>query len=228
MLVRRAARLLPWVDRKLRNLYGDHPDTPLGNKSNPLDELVYIQLSVRTPEDTYQATYPALRRLVGGAWRRLLSLREEEIVERIRGGGMARVKVRRILGMLERINQTFGRVSLAPLARMSDEEADQFLQSLPGVGPKVARCVLLYSLQRDVFPVDSHCLRVLSRLGLVAPEIDRKAAHNFLQALVPSGLRRSLHINFVLHGRAVCTPFRPACGQCVLSARCPSGAKRLN
>ena len=92
MLVRRAARLLPWVDRKLRQVYGEHRNTPLGNKSNPLDELIYIQLSVRTPEDTYQATYPALRRLVGGVWGRLLSLPEEEVVERIRGGGMARVK----------------------------------------------------------------------------------------------------------------------------------------
>lgn len=46
---------------------------PLGNKQNPLDELVYIQLSVRTRERAYQQTYAALRRLVGGSGERLLT-----------------------------------------------------------------------------------------------------------------------------------------------------------
>src|SRR5688572_32534087 len=39
-----------WVDEKLRRRY---KTAPLGNKANPLDELIYIQLSVRTREDIY-------------------------------------------------------------------------------------------------------------------------------------------------------------------------------
>jgi endonuclease III len=53
--------------------------------------------------------------------------------------------------------------------------------------------------------------------------VDAKAAHDFLQALVPTRLRRTLHINFVHHGRAVCIPTVPRCGVCVLRGRCPTG-----
>ena len=220
----RARALLPWVDRRLRALYRT---APLGNKRNPLDELIYIQLSVRTREGAYMSTYPALRRLAGGSWERLTQFREDAIVRAIHGGGMARVKVHRILRMLDRIRERFGRVTLAPLRSMSDEEAEHLLRDLPGVGPKVARCVLLYSLDRSVFPVDSHCRRVLMRLGLLPRGVDVKSAHDFLQALVPTQLRKTLHINLVHHGRAVCIPGVPRCGVCVLRARCPTGRARL-
>jgi endonuclease-3 len=173
------------------------------------------------------STYPALRRLAGGSWERLTSFREDAIVRAIRGGGMARVKVHRILRMLDGIRKRFGRITLAPLRLMNDEEAEQLLLELPGVGPKVARCVLLYSLDREVFPVDSHCRRILMRLGLLPNNVDRKAAHDFLQELVPSPIRKTLHINLVHHGRAVCVPGVPRCGVCVLRSRCLTGRSRL-
>jgi endonuclease III len=218
--------LLPWVDRRLRTAY--HTAPPLGNKRNPLDELIYIQLSVRTREGAYMSTYPALRRLTGGSWRRLTEFREDDIVRAIHGGGMARVKVHRIRRMLDYIRERFGRITLAPLRSMNDEEAERFLRGLPGVGPKVARCVLLYSLDREVFPVDSHCRRVLMRLALLPITVDVKAAHDFLQELVPARVRRTLHINLVHHGRAICVPGVPRCDVCVLSSRCQTGRARLD
>jgi endonuclease III len=223
-LCRRAAALLPWVDRRLQQEYGT---ASLGNKQNPLDELIYIQLSVRTREGTYLSTYPALRALAGGRWDRLREIPVRTIVQSIRAGGMARVKVARIRGMLDAIASRFGRATLAPLARMEDVDAEHFLRSLPGVGPKVARCVLLYSLGRKVFPVDSHCRRVLARLGLLPSGIDIKRTHDFLQGLVPRAIRRTLHINLVHHGRAICVPFNPRCNACVLHQRCPVGRARL-
>jgi endonuclease III len=223
-LLRRAADLLPWVDARLRKRYRTEA---LGNKANPLDELIYIQLSVRTREHTYLSTYPALRRLVRGRWDLLRTLPPSTIVRAIRTGGMATVKVGRLRGMLDQIAARLGRVSLAPLTNMTDADAEAFLRSLPGVGPKVARCVLMYSLGRAVFPVDSHCRRVLSRLGMLPFDIDIKASHDFLQALVPTHNRRTLHINLVHHGRATCFPAAPACSRCVLATRCPTGQLRL-
>ena len=41
------------------------------------------------------------------------------------------------------------------------------LRELPGVGPKTAACVLLFSLDEPYFPVDTHVHRVAKRLGLV-------------------------------------------------------------
>jgi endonuclease III len=224
--VRRAAsKILPQVARRLSRQYGS---ACLGNKRNPLDELVYIQLSIRTRESAYQRTYLALRRLVGGAWGRLLELPNERAIAVLNGGGMARIKVARLRGMFEAIRDNFGVVSLAPLRHMSDNDAELFLRSLPGVGPKAARCVLLYSLGRDVFPVDSHCRRVLGRLGFLPVGTDAKASHDLLQSIVPKGIRRSLHVNLIHHGRSVCVTPRPHCGRCVLLDICATGRGRVN
>ena len=136
---------------------------------------------------------------------------------------MARVKARRLRGIAESLRYRFGRVTLAPLRHMNDAEAEQVLRTLPGVGPKVARCVLLYSLDRNVFPVDSHCRRVLTRVGLVPPGVAIKASHDFIQPLVPTKMRRSLHINLIHHGRTVCVPTRPDCDRCLLADLCATG-----
>lgn len=228
-LGKRAAEILPEVDRRLRREYGPVPrgSTPLGNKRNPLDELIYIQLSVRTRESAYLNTYQTLRRLVGGAWGRLLELPDDAVLGVLESGGMARVKLERLRGQLSGIAKRFGSVSLAPLRRMTDQDAENALRALPGVGPKVARCVLLYSLERDVFPVDSNCHRVLDRLGFLSAGMHVKAGHDFLQAIVPRRIRRSLHVNLVRHGRDRCVPGTPRCEECPLLSLCPTGQRRM-
>lgn len=110
-----------------------------------------------------------------------------------------------------------------PLRRMRTEDAEELLRSMPGIGPKIARCVLLYSLGRDVFPVDSNCHRILRRLGFLPQHIDVKGSHDFLQRLVSQDIRRSLHVNFVHHGRSTCTIGVPHCDACTLLDLCPTG-----
>jgi endonuclease III len=222
-----AVRILPVVERRLRREYGGVPvgSAPLGNKRNPLDELVYIQLSVRTRETAYQSTYPSLRRLVGGAWEQFLRLPAHRILPVLHPGGMSRVKLARLRAQFSQLRAILGRVTLAPLRAMTTEDAEALLRSLPGVGPKVARCVLLYSLDREVFPVDSNCRRVLARLGFVPAGLNIKATHDFLQALVPERIRRSLHVNLIHHGRARCLPAVPQCPDCPLLSLCPTGRR---
>lgn len=219
--------LIRRVERDLRRAYGAVPKglAVLGNKANPLDELVYIQLSVRTREETYTESYRQLRRLVDGKWGRLLDVSDARALGALGAGGMARVKLARLRAQFAHLQDAFGRVTLSPLGGMDDGQAETFLMRLPGVGPKVARCVLLYSLDRDVFPVDSNCLRVMKRLRLVPPTLDRRRAHDFAQGVVPKGLRRSLHVNLVRHGRQVCVVGSPRCNQCVLLDVCPTGGK---
>lgn len=60
---------------------------------------------------------------------------------------------------------------MAPLKRMSDDEAEGFLKSLPEVNTKTGRCVLMYALGKPVFPVDGHCFRIAQRLGWVAKDV---------------------------------------------------------
>lgn len=219
-LRKRAAEVLPEIDVRLQHAYGS---ACLGNKADPLDELIYIQLSIRTREGAYSDTYRMLEERLAGEWILLLDLPEEELSAILRSGGMAEVKYRRLVGQIRAIVELFGRATLEPLSRMSDDDAEELLMELPGVGPKAARCVLLYSLRRQVFPVDSHCRRVLGRLGFPRGHIDRKAAHDFLQDLVLPDIRHSLHVNLVHHGRAICIPDKPRCDCCVLVDLCPTG-----
>jgi endonuclease III len=217
------AGFLQEVDRRLRKQYRT---APLGNLPDPLDELVFIQLSIRTRDGSYLDTYENLRDLVDGDWERLLTTPEDALLGVLRGGGMARVKVDRLKRQIAAIREWFGSATLDPLHDFTDQEAESFLRGLPGVGSKAARCVLLYSLNRQVFPVDSHCLRVLIRLGVADPALNRKAAHDVLQPLVPGRIRHSLHVNLIHHGRQLCYPRSPDCQRCPLLDLCPTGVER--
>ena len=68
-----------------------------------------------------------------------------------------------------------GEPDLSGLEALSDEQATRFLTELPGVGPKTAACVLLFSLGRPVMPVDTHVHRLALRLGLITGDGERGA-----------------------------------------------------
>jgi len=192
----------------------------LGNKKNPFNELLYIILSSKTPPRRYQETYASLRAQFPRA-ETLAEAAPRKLEKAIRFGGLARKKARQIPAIARELRQRFGRVTLSPLRVMADQEAESLLKGLPGVGVKTARCVLLFALGRNVFPVDAHCLRIAKRVGWVhnsAPLSERTADE--LQAGVPRNLRRSLHVNFVLLGREFCVPSRPRCHQCPIMAHC--------
>jgi endonuclease III len=140
---------------------------------------------------------------------------------------MAKVKAARLRGIILGIEQNLGRISLAPLASMTDEGAERFLRSLPGVGPKVARCVLLYSLDRMVFPVDTHCRRIMRRLGFLPAGVGDKESHDFLQVLVPPSIRHTLHVNLVHHGSTLCRSHHPLCSRCPLKGFCPTAPREF-
>jgi endonuclease III len=207
------------VNRRLRRKYKT-PD--LQNKNDPLDELIFIILSIQTGELAYIRTWNVLRATFP-TWSSLLStpaaFRQLERV--IRPAGLSRQKARHILRLLKAIQAQYGTLSLDLLQEMLPSDAERALTRLPGVGIKTARCVQMFSLQQPVFPVDTHVLRIFRRLGLVPVSLDRKKAHDSVQALVPPRIRYTLHINCIAHGRQTCTPRQPRCDHCCLNALCP-------
>lgn len=51
------------------------------------------------------------------------------------------------------------------LAGLTTDEASDYLCRLPGIGPKIAHCILLYGYQRlDAFPIDVWMTRILQHL----------------------------------------------------------------
>src|SRR5258706_4161640 len=219
------------LERTDELLEASYKSQDLGNKSDPLDELRYILLSLQTDSDSYQQVF----RRLGDAFPTWEAARRASLskLERIlRPAGLAAQKASYIKRILEEIRSRQrikarkrshrAHLSLDFLRKLSDKAAETFLRALPGVGPKSARCVLLYSLGRKVFPVDVNVFRIFTRMGL-ARDLQVKKAHDYLQNLVASHLRRRLHVNLVHHGRAVCTPIKPRCDQCVLISFCKTG-----
>ena len=134
-------------------------------------------------------------------------------------GGLARLETRQLMGILGRLRSVYGRPTLAPLRAMSDKDAEAFLMGFRGVGAKVAKCVLMYSLDRQVLPVDVHVHRVAERLGL---RVKRRpdTSQDLIENAVPPGLRYSFHVNAIAHGREVCMPRTPRCEECCVTRWC--------
>jgi endonuclease III len=189
------------------------------NKDDPLDELVFIILSSKTNERGYLETYNELRRAFP-AWQGILDADQGDVTRHIHAGGLAAKKERWLRDLLQSLKSKTGALDLTFLSAMDTADAEDFLTSLPGVGLKTARCVLMYSIGRDVFPVDSHCRRILSRLGIIEFGRLTDRVQDEIQLKIPPELRYSLHVNLVAHGRAVCRARNPDCNHCSVSPKC--------
>ena len=201
------------------------------NLKNPLDELLFIICSTKTGEASYRSTFRSLKETFP-THLHIAEAPAEYIARPMVSGGLSNQKARAIRNLLDIIVEKFGEPTLKPLRKMSDEDAEDFLLSLPGVGKKVARCVLMYSLGRQVFPVDTHCWRISRRLGWVRPtQKDKHCAPrdmDRLQSKIPPELRYSLHVNMISLAREICTPTSPRCDECPISALCPkTGVNRM-
>ena len=106
---------------------------------------------------------------------------------------------------------------------MSPSEVYAYLRSLPGVGPKSAFCVMMWSLNIDVLPVDVNVQRIAARIGVIPSGLKHYQAQQKLPRFVPDGRSRELHSVFMVHGREVCIPRKPKCGDCVVNDICRTG-----
>ena len=208
------------VAEALRRRYADYSH---GNKRNPLSELLFILCSIQTDEQAYTDTYRRLKRAFPTS-ESLLGADRRSIASVMRDGGLYRQKADAIWYIVRQLDRDFGAPSLAALKQMSSDDAEKYLLSLHGVGVKTARCVMMYSLGHEVFPVDTHCWRISRRLGWVRPtRPDRSCSAkdmNRLQAKIPREYRYSLHVNMVSLGRDVCQASHAKCERCVVSSYC--------
>lgn len=211
-------RRLRAIATRLRRAYGE---PPVPRHLPPIDELVLTILSQNTSDVNRDRAYADLRRAFP-LWSGVAAAPVRSIVRAIRRGGLALTKAPRIKATLRSL--AAGGVALdepRALAELADVELWDLLVGLPGVGPKTAACVLLFSLDRPHFPVDTHVHRVSIRLGLVGERATAVQAQATLQAQVRPDLVYALHMGLIRHGREVCVARRPFCSQCVLADLCP-------
>ena len=120
-------------------------------------------------------------------------------------------KAPRIRKALHDIQDRTGRLSLALLTKMPLDDAKAWLQSIDGVGPKTAACVLMFCYNLPAFPVDTHVHRVARRLALIPDDRSADRAHDLLERMCPPALVYPFHLLMVHHGRSTCRPSDPRC-----------------
>ena len=186
-----------------------------------LDQLIATILSQNTNDRNSSRGFERLRERFG-SWDRVAAARRADIERAIRVAGLARVKSGRIKALLRDLRRRHGAYSIEFLRRMPDAEAMAYLCDMPGVGPKTAACVLLFSFGKPVFPVDTHIYRVAKRLGWVPDKADRVRAQALLHEIVPGEIVYPLHLLLIALGRRVCHARHPEHAACPLRAMCPS------
>lgn len=216
------------VARVIALLGREYPYVPavMGRRRSPLDELVLTILSQNTSDANSHQSFRRLRSRFG-SWREVAGARAAEIEEAIRPGGLGLIKAVRIKAVLDRIQRERGDLSLDFLDALPMEESRAWLRRLPGVGPKTAACVLLFSLGKPALPVDTHVYRVAGRLGMLPPKVSVEKAHDILGGLVRARDVYRFHVLLIEHGRRLCKAQRPQCPRCPLRADCPYGTLQI-
>lgn len=186
---------------------------------DPVEVLVNTFLSQNTSDVNSHRAFRSLRERFP-TWDEVMTAPVEAVAEAIRSGGLANSKAPRIQAALRRIVEERGELTLDFLADMSVADAKAWLESLHGVGAKTAAIVLLFSLGKPAFPVDTHVHRVSRRLGIVPDRATPEETEAIWEALMPAETFYPLHINLIRHGRQVCRAREPRCGICILQDLC--------
>ncbi len=207
------------VQRRLRAEQGAFVPKPV---LPIIDEVVATVLSQHTSDINSERAFAQLKEEFPN-WEQVADAPVGQVSDAIRCGGIADQKARRIQQILAAIGEREGRIDLGHLHDLDDAAVTAYLESLPGVGPKTAACVLTFAMGRPAFPVDTHVHRVATRLGWLPAKTTADKAHRLLLPMVPAGIRYDLHVALIGHGRTVCRAQRPRCGECVLHDLCAFG-----
>lgn len=136
----------------------------------------------------------------------------EEIEEIVKPCGLGHSKARDISACMKILRDEYqGRVP---------DDFDRLLK-LPGVGRKSANLIMGDVFGKPAIVTDTHCIRLVNRMGLVDGIKDPKKVEMALWKLIPPGEGNDFCHRLVEHGRAVCTArTRPYCDKCCLRDVC--------
>ena len=189
---RRGARKRPRPPRRIpvspaevaAHLYPLYGPVTWKPRLNALDELIFTVLTQHTSDLNAERAFKSLRARYP-TWPEVIAAPDVDVADAIRSGGLANQKSVRIQRILAAILDKRGELDIQFLGQMPLDEAKDWLQDLPGVGPKTAAVVLSFALGMPAMPVDTHIHRVARRLGLIRPETSADDAHDVLEEIVP-------------------------------------------
>ena len=135
----------------------------------------------------------------------------EEIEEIVRPCGLGASKARDIYKCMNMLVDQFG-----------GQVPDDFdaLLSLPGVGRKSANLIMGDVFGKPAIVTDTHCIRLVNRMGLVDGIKDPKKVEMELWKIIPGEEGSDFCHRLVHHGREVCTARKAYCEKCCLQKIC--------
>ena len=136
----------------------------------------------------------------------------EEIEKLVRPCGLGNSKARDISACMKILRDEYG--GKVP------EDFDALL-SLPGVGRKSANLMMGDVFGKPAIVTDTHCIRLVNRMGLVDGIKEPKKVEMELWKLIPPEESNQFCHRLVDHGREVCTArTKPHCENCCLNDIC--------
>ncbi len=136
----------------------------------------------------------------------------EEIEAIVRPCGLGRSKARDISGCMKMLQEKYG-------GKVPDDFNE--LLKLPGVGRKSANLIMGDVFGKPAIVTDTHCIRLVNRMGLVDNIKEPKKVEMELWKLIPPEEGSGFCHRLVYHGRDVCTArTSPHCEACCISGLC--------
>ncbi|WEL19732.1 endonuclease III domain-containing protein [Candidatus Nanohalococcus occultus] len=213
---------------EIMDLLKEHYGVPEGaRRDDPVDSLITTILSQNTTDQSRDKAKARLDEKFD-SFQEILDADVEEVTDAVRIAGLGPTKAERIQTFLSMIKEERGEFSLDHVTDMGKEEAKQYLQEFPGVGPKTAAVTLCFAFGMPVMPVDTHVHRLSQRLRLIPEGTPVEKAHDILEREVPDDRIYEFHINLIKHGRAVCTARNPTCQESFLAEYCVNCVCREN
>jgi len=191
------------------------------SKHDPFETLIVTIISQNTADRNTARAFEALSNRFETKPEVLAKTETSEIEESLKTAGLYRNKAKTIkqvsLIILEKFHGSLEQILSMPL-----EEARATLIQMPGVGPKTADVVLLFSARQPTIPVDTHVNRVAKRLGFAPSKGSYEDVRMSLQSLYEPRDYLAVHVLLIAHGRRYCKARRPLCKECPVNKHCPS------
>ncbi len=191
----------------------------------PLDLLIATILSQNTNDKNSFKAFNNLKKIFPN-FSKIKSAPLSKIKDAIKVAGLANQKANAIKNLISELPEHKNLPTLNFIKKWDNEQTISFLTKFKGVGLKTASCVLLFSLKRNVCPVDTHVHRTLNRLGVVQTNTPDKT-YLAINENFPEGIAHSFHTNLIRLGREICLPSKPRCNICPLLSVCEFKNKNL-
>lgn len=144
---------------------------------------------------------------------------KQDLIEAIRPAGMYNQRSEVIKQISQIVLEKFNSdLNIIMCNKLSD--AREELMQFPGVGPKTADVVLMFSSKHHVIPVDRHIERVSKRLNLVTKNAKYDEIRKTLEFNTKPEKYKELHLKIIEFGRELCKSRNPKCNECFLYSLC--------